>query len=74
MLTDAEYRHAKAGQSALQGKIDAKQKEWDELGDLREAVKESGLSLKEEMLFYTNFMKDAFKEYEDAHPPEEPLQ
>lgn len=69
MLSDAEYRHAKAGESALQSKIDAKQKEWDELGELREAVKVSGLALKEEMPFYTNFMKDAIDEYEAAHPP-----
>lgn len=71
MLTDAEYRHAKAGQNALQGNIDAKQREWDELGELREAVKASGLALKEEMAFYTNFLSDAFEEYEEAHPPEE---
>ncbi|MBA7662893.1 hypothetical protein ES703_70926 [subsurface metagenome] len=72
MLTDAEYRHAKAGQSALQGKIDAKRKEYDELTENREKVKESGLMLQDEMAFYTNFMHDAFEEYEAAHPPEEP--
>lgn len=72
MLTDAEYRHAKAGQSALQGKIDATDRDIDEYDRLKKDNQAAKDMLVEEMAFYTNFMKEAFEEYEEAHPPEEP--
>jgi len=72
MLTNAEYRHAKAEQSALQGKIDALDREVDELDELKQSRQAAKDHLMPEMAFYTNFMKDAFEEYEAAHPPEEP--
>ena len=72
MLTDAEYRHAKAGQSALQGKIDAADRDVDEYDRLKQAAQAAKNKYLEEIAFYTNFMKDAFEEYEAAHPPENP--
>jgi len=70
MLTDAEYQEAKAGQSALQGKIDAREGDEEEYDRLKKAAQAAKVALTERMAFYTNFMNDAFKEYEDAHPPE----
>jgi len=72
MLTDMEYRHAKAGQSALQGKIDAAERGKEEYDRLKQAAQSAKDALMEEMVFYTNFMKDDFEEYEAAHPPENP--
>jgi len=72
MLTDAEYRHAKAGQSALQGKIDGAERDEEEGDSLKKRAHAKKDRYMEEMSFYTNFCKDAFEEYEAAHPPEEP--
>lgn len=72
MLTDAEYRHAKAGQSALQGKIDALDRDVDEYDRLKKSAQATKDALMPKMAFYTNFLKDAFEEYEAAHPPETP--
>lgn len=70
MLTDAEYREIIQNRNTLQGRMDAHLAEYDKLGVLREKVKESGLALKDQMDLYTNFLKDAIEEYEEAHPPE----
>ncbi|MBA7625920.1 hypothetical protein ES703_33354 [subsurface metagenome] len=72
MLTDAEYRHAKAGQSALQGKIDALERDEDEYDRLKKNAHDAKVPLVDEMAFYTNFMKESFEEYEAAHQPETP--
>jgi len=69
MLTEAEYRHAKAGQNALQGKIDAADREVDECDQSKQRAQAKKDARVEEMTFYTGFMKDAFEEYEAAHPP-----
>lgn len=70
MLTDAEYHYVIRHRTALQQEIDAKRSEYDDLGERREKVKDDGLALREEMTFYTNFLKNAIDEYEAAHPPE----
>jgi len=70
MLTDAEYRGAKAGQRALQAKIDSLDRDVDEYERLKQESQTAKDNLMPEMTFYTDFMKDAFEEYEAAHPPE----
>jgi len=71
MLTDAEYREIIKCRNALRGQIEAKQREYDELGELRDRVGEIGDVLKEQRELYTNFLSDDLDEYESQHPPEE---
>jgi len=72
MLSDAEYRHIIANRSALQGKIDTAERDKEEYDRLKKMAQATKDRFAEEMTFYTNFLKDAIKEYEAAHPPETP--
>ncbi|GAI10843.1 unnamed protein product [marine sediment metagenome] len=69
MLTPEEYNHIIQNRTALADRI----KDAKELGthhrDLARSFKDDLDKLQLEMELYTNFLKDAIKEYEDAHPP-----
>ena len=69
MLTDAEYGHILRNRSALEGRIRVKELEEDEHAQAKIVAHAEVEVLKGEMLLYTNFLKDAIKEYEKAHPP-----
>lgn len=72
MLTTEEYSHIIRNRTALEDQI----KDAKELGirhrELAQGYKDTFDRLQLEMELYSNFLKDAIKEYEDAHPPEQP--
>lgn len=72
MITDAEYRHIIAGRTALQGKIDAAERDKEEYDALKQRAQATKDRFTEEMSLYSNYLKDAIDEYEAAHQPEEP--
>jgi len=72
MLTDALYGHIIRNRSVLEGRIRVRGLEEDEHTQAKIVAHAEVERLKEEMLLYTNFLQDAIKEYEEAHPPEEP--
>lgn len=72
MLSDAEYRNVIRNRTALQGRIDAAERDKVEYDRLKVAAQATKDMFAEEMSLYTNFLKDAIDEYEAAHPPEGP--
>ena len=72
MLTDAEYRHVIRHRGALQQAIDRAEEEKEQYNALKVAAQGRKDFAEAEMSFYTNFIKSAIDEYEEAHPPEEP--
>ncbi|MBA7662297.1 hypothetical protein ES703_70325 [subsurface metagenome] len=72
MLTTAEYSHIIRSRTALADRIEDARKLGLRHRDLAQGYKETFGRLQLEMELYSNFLKDAIKEYEDAHPPEPP--
>ena len=70
MLTDTEYGYIIRHRTALQQEIDSAEAEEDKYDQLKVAAHDRKVFSEAEMTFYTNFLKDAIKEYEAAHQGE----
>ena len=71
MLSDVEYQEILERRRVLEGIIEGAERDKDKYQDMKkiaiDKIKDAGARL----LLYDNFLSDAVKEYEDAHPPEE---
>ncbi len=72
MLTDAEYQQIMRCKAANQSRINALTKNIKVLVAQAAVMEAHNDTFKEEMELYNNFLSNDIKEYEDAHPVEEP--
>lgn len=72
MLSDAEYREIKQRIGVLQGIIDGAERDENKFEGMAKAAHDSKEEADARLSLYNNYLSDAVKEYEDAHPPEEP--
>ena len=71
MLTDAEYQEIIQRRRVLKGNIEGAERDKEKFDQMKKAAQARKEDAKERLLLYINFLSDAVKEYEEAHPPEE---
>lgn len=72
MITDAEYQEIMQRRVVLQGNIDGAERDKERYDGMKKAAQDRKAVAEDRLLLYTNHLNDDVKEYEAAHPPEEP--
>jgi len=71
MLTDKEYQEIIQRRRVLEGNIDGAERDVVKHRAMAKAARGRKEDAKARLLLYDNFLSDAVKEYESAHPPVE---
>jgi len=71
MLTDKEYQEIIQRRRVLEGNIEGAERDKDKFDQMKKAAQARKEDAKARLLLYTNYLSDAVKEYEKAHPPKE---
>jgi len=72
MLSDIEYQEIMERRRVLEGIMEGAERDKDKYQDMKKAAIDRKQDANARLTLYDNFLSDAVKEYEDAHPPEPP--